>query len=156
MLFQGHRATGILEPVQSLCCKDPWSNWDVCDGRLCKSDDCEKFMQVRWTRIILSFALLVMIFTLNNILCSHSSKLICVNISIQSTTKLYSLIPVWMKGMCTQGHRATGNLELVQSLRFKVTLRKSKCSWRLITSRKSGDMDHLNIALLDFLFLYES
>ena len=37
-----------------------------------------------------------------------------------SATKLYILIPVWMTLMFTQGHKITGNLELVRSFCCKV------------------------------------
>ena len=38
-----------------------------------------------------------------------------------NTTKLYSLIPVWMTFMFTPGYRITENLELVRSFCCKVT-----------------------------------
>ena len=39
---QGHRVTRKLEFVQSFCCKIVWSNWNICDGWLCKGDDHEE------------------------------------------------------------------------------------------------------------------
>ena len=45
MFTQGHSVTiGKLELVQSFCCKVAWSNSDVCDGWLCKGEDCEKVL----------------------------------------------------------------------------------------------------------------
>ena len=42
-----------------------------------------------------------------------------------NTNKLYSMIPVWMMLMFTQGHRDTGKLEPVQSFCYKVAWSKS-------------------------------
>ena len=51
-----------------------------------------------------------------NIHLTPSSEPICFKHSMMlNTTKLYSLIPVWMTLMLTQGHRVTGKVELVQS-----------------------------------------
>ena len=44
MFIQGHRVTGKLELVQSFCCKVAWSSLHVCDGWLCKGDDCEEVL----------------------------------------------------------------------------------------------------------------
>ena len=47
--------------------------------------------------------------TFNIVMCRDTYESICLKICvIQSTTKLYSLIPVWMTLMLTQGSRFTG------------------------------------------------
>ena len=46
MFTQGHGVTGKLELVQSFCCKVARHNPNVCDGLLCKEDDCEKVLSV--------------------------------------------------------------------------------------------------------------
>ena len=67
-----------------------------------------------------------------------------------STTNLYSLIPVWMTLMFTQGHRVTGKLELVQSFCWKVTWSSSNVDYvREMPVKKSckcgdyGSFEHL-------------
>ena len=49
-------------------------------------------------------------------MCQDTCEPICFKLGIMlNTTKHYSLIPVLMTLMFTQGHRITGKLELVQS-----------------------------------------
>ena len=66
MFTQGHRVTGKLELVQSLCCKVAWSNWDVQDGWFCKGDDCEKVFKYGEYRLsehlLFLFSLIVVVF----------------------------------------------------------------------------------------------
>ena len=62
----------------------------------------------------------VMKYTLNIVMCHYTWEWICFKLGMMlNTTKLYSLIPVWMTLMFTQGHMVTGKLELVQSFCFK-------------------------------------
>ena len=50
------------------------------------------------------------------VMCQDTCIQMCVKLGmILNSTKFYSLIPEWMTLMCTQGHRVTGKLELVQS-----------------------------------------
>ena len=42
-----------------------------------------------------------------------------------NTTDLYSLIPVWMTLMVTQGHRVAGKLEIVQSFWCKASIHEA-------------------------------
>ena len=58
MFSQGHRIIGKLELVQSFCYKVAWSNWNVCDGWLCKEDECEEILLVWQIWIIWKYALL--------------------------------------------------------------------------------------------------
>ena len=44
MFIQGHRVTGNLEFVESICCQVAWSNSNVSDGWLWKRDDCEEVL----------------------------------------------------------------------------------------------------------------
>ena len=55
---EGHRLTGKVQLVQSLCCKIAWSNSNIHDGWFCKEDDCEKVLYVEWIWIVWAFALL--------------------------------------------------------------------------------------------------
>ena len=55
-------------------------------------------------------------YTFYTALCQDNCEPICFKIGMMlKTTKLYSLIPVWMTLMFTQGDRVTEKLELVQS-----------------------------------------
>ena len=45
MFTQGHRVTRRLELVQSIRCKAVWSNWNICNGWLCKGDDCKEVLK---------------------------------------------------------------------------------------------------------------
>ena len=55
-------------------------------------------------------------YMINIVLCQGPCELIWFKLGVMlDTTNLYSVIPVWMSLMFTQGHRVTGKLELVQS-----------------------------------------
>ena len=57
----------------------------------------------------------------NIVMCQDTCEWICFELGMMlSTTKLYSLIPVWMNLMFTQGYKITGKLEPVQSIHYKV------------------------------------
>ena len=59
--------------------------------------------------------------TFNIVMCQNTCELICFELGgMLNTTKLYSLISVWMALVFTQGHRRTGNLELVLSFCCRV------------------------------------
>ena len=45
-------------------------------------------------------------------MCQETFESICLNVML-NTCKLYTLIPVWITLMFTQGHRVVGKLELV-------------------------------------------
>ena len=54
----------------------------------------------------------------NIVMFQDACESICFKVGMMlNTTKLYSLIPVWITLMFTQGHRVKEKLELVQSLR---------------------------------------
>ena len=57
----------------------------------------------------------------NIAMCQDTSEPICFKLDLMlDTIKLFSLIPVSMTLMFTQGHRVAGKLELVQSFCCKV------------------------------------
>ena len=59
--------------------------------------------------------------TINIIMCQDTCERICFKLGMMlNTTKLYTLIPVSITLVFTQGHRVTGKLELVQSFCFKL------------------------------------
>ena len=50
----------------------------------------------------------------NVVLCQDTGYQICFKLGMmQNTTEPLSLLPVWMTFLSTQGHRVTGNLELM-------------------------------------------
>ena len=52
--------------------------------------------------------------TISIIMCQDTCELICFKLGmILNTTKLNSLIPVWMTLMFTQGHGVTGQVEIM-------------------------------------------
>ena len=54
-------------------------------------------------------------------MCEDTYEWICFKLVVMlNSTKLYSLIPVWMTMIFTQGHRVMGKLEHVQSFCCKV------------------------------------
>ena len=56
---QSQSAAGLLEPVQSLCCKVVWSNPVGRDCWFGKGDDFKEVLEVWWIWIVWAFALLV-------------------------------------------------------------------------------------------------
>ena len=68
-----------------------------------------------------------LMYIINIVLCRDTCEPICFKLGmVLDTTTLYSLIPVCMALMFTQGHGGTGKLELVQSLCCKVAWSNSK------------------------------
>ena len=68
----------------------------------------------------------VMKCTSNIGMCQNTWEPICFKLGMMlNTTKLYSWNPIWMSLMFTQGHRVTGNMELVQSFCCEVAWRYS-------------------------------
>ena len=60
-------------------------------------------------------------YTFNIITCQDTHERICFKLCMMlDTTKLYSLIPVWMAFMFTQGHTVMRHLQLVHSFCCKV------------------------------------
>ena len=114
------KVTGKVE----LCCKVTWSNSNVHDGWLCKGDDCEEALYDEERGLFEHFSSCAK-YIFNIIMCLDTSEPICFKLNVINTTKFYSLIPVWMTLMFTQGHRIMGKLELVQSFCCKVAWRNS-------------------------------
>ena len=93
--------------------------------------------------------------TFNIILCQDTCESICYKLGMRlNATKLYSLIPVWMTWIFTEGHRLTGKLELVKSFCCKVAWSNSnwwclimwgRWLWRSPVSM--AHIDHLSVCI---------
>ena len=104
-------------------------------------------------------------YTINIVLCWDTCEPICFELSAMlDTTKIYSLIPVWMTLMSTQGHRVTGKLELIWWLCCKVARSNSNVrdGWvckqddcEEILYGEYGSFEHLLILFCFGFFLEE-
>ena len=88
-------------------------------------------------------------YTFNVVICQDTCQSVFFKLGMMlNMTNVYSLIPVWMTLMFTQGHRAMLKLELVHSF---CCVKQFRCSWWLIMSGgwlwspvSVANMDHLS------------
>ena len=130
--IQGHRYIGNQKLSRPFSCKWNWFrwNWVCCHNLLVCWSSCQICLVCHIQGRELCW------WDFMNICLALSSEdtyeLICFKLGmLLNATILYSLIPVWMTLMVTQGHMVKGNLELVQSFCCKVAWSNSNVldSW---------------------------
>ena len=93
MFTQGHRVTGMVEFVQSLCCKAAWSKSNVCDCWLCKEDDHGEDVWV-W-RIWMIWALILFFLQTSQLILMKFSMVPQSVVLLKLMINIFCIIFVW-------------------------------------------------------------